>query len=109
MTIAEAAIKLRDRSNEEIQKSDFTNILCSSFIMRDLSVEGIVDGTWSAKVSSAERKHQQNLKPQKFSTVFIYIIHRSKKNVLIWANKIIFQSLRHKNASTQGDSIFQGP
>ena len=45
MTIAEAAIKLCDRSNEEIQKSDFTNILCSSFIMRDLSVEGIVDGT----------------------------------------------------------------
>ena len=45
MTIAEAAIKLCDRSNEEFQKSDFTNIPCSTFIMRDLSFEGIVDGT----------------------------------------------------------------
>ena len=31
MTIAEAAIKLCDRSNEEFQKSDFTNIPCSIF------------------------------------------------------------------------------
>ena len=45
MTIAEAAIKLCDRSNGEFQKSDFTNIPCSTFIMRDLSFQGIVDST----------------------------------------------------------------
>ena len=120
MTIAEAVIKLCDRSNEEFQKSDCTNIPCSTFIMRYLKFEGIVDGTWSSRISSSRKKTPAKFKPAKINHCVIkkWLLFHScshisyievKRNILIWANKIIFRSLRHKNHQPKGTPYFKAP